>query len=236
MTENDDRYGKNRNLWRKVYGYHRTKPRTVTIVDSGSQGQVTFDLNETYRHRDFFKIDDTVIDLPFSTQYDEGLITFTGETQLEGTFNFRFDRPPIVVLTMESSSLTGSENINVYSQNVPDFTTFSVGVSAPFSGTIRYRAVSSQTYPTQISGNIYTTTGSFHIYAGRIDAIQATEYTASYTITSGSLEYRATPHDAFRDGTADVDLSNVVIGVSQSTNTISAPLTNKIHFHVTNPS
>jgi hypothetical protein len=231
--DTQNRYGGNRNVWRKVYGYSRQKPKIVTFVDTASSKSLTVDLNTYYKHRDYFIVDKVILPITSSTpivvlaEYDEGLINFNNETQKIGNFNFTFSNIPFVVLTIEPSG-DNTDNINLFGTGSPTTNYFTASLSAPFSGSIRYRAVYSSTYPTQVTSSY--SGSAFYVYGGEINASNAVDYTASYSIPGGTLEYRATSFDVNLNNTADVSLINTNLSNTESDNTISAPFTNKIYF------
>jgi len=254
MASDDDqqqRYGRNRNLWRKVYSYNKQKPRNFTIVDETTSRSLDVDLNQLYRHRDYFKIDK--IDLQPTgalnfVEYDEGLIYFGGETYKTGGYNFNFSGNPFVVYTREPTT-NNYQNVNVFGLGLPTYNQFIVGTSAPFSGSVRYRAVYSPFLPGYLGyvvhnpGAIYNIgikcnspyTASFAIWAGDENSMAQYAYTASYFMPSGSVEYRDETHDAVGDMSSDVALINQTLTTGSSTNIISAQLTNRIHWMVTTP-
>jgi hypothetical protein len=230
MSENPtNKYGKNRNAWRKVYGYARRQPNIVEFFDRETSTIVEKDLNQTLRHRDYFQVKDdkTVI------EYDEGIIYFNNVDSVTANYNILFSSSPIVVLTMEDSGSNNQGNVNIFGLSTPNYNQLTVGTSAPFSGSVRYRAIhTTRNYPVFLENQFYTS--SFWAYAGRIDTSLATDYTASFGgIPSGSLEYRATVFDAANDNSQDVALVNTYLTQNQSENTISSQLTNQIHFMVT---
>lgn len=233
MANNDERYGISANKWRRVYGRTRRKPHIVEYVDSGSQATVRVDLNKTYRHRDYFNIEGinrprAFWQLPTGSAalYEEGLITFAGETEMTVPFVGTFPSPPIVVYTVETVG-DDSENINVFGTAVPTADDMFVGLSAPFTGDIRYRAAYAATYP-KTATSAYT--GSMDIEAGAIDITDATEYTASYSLTAGTIEFRATFHDSLANSESNTGLLNDAYDETESTNSLTAPSSGKIHF------
>jgi hypothetical protein len=111
MAENDNRYGSNRNQWRKIYGYGRRKPNTVQVYDRDpATGEIptsgtlrSFDANTTLRHRDFFKIQGitsaSYLQLSSAVNffYEEGDVIFRNVSEVTGTaFASSFGGPPIV--------------------------------------------------------------------------------------------------------------------------------------------
>ena len=231
MTENDERYGGNKNRWRKTYGYSRKQPRVVQFFDSGSQTSASYDLKSTSRHRDMYILkgvnrrSGVAPFIPFSaTTYEEGLIIFNGECEVSYSFIKTFVSTPIVVYTVENV-LDDSNNINVFGADVPSLTGSSAATSAPFYGNIRYRAA----IPGGPNAASSASTGSMVVFAGQLDITNSIEYTASYSIPTGSLEFRATFHDT---GNAEANTFRELdsIGTGSAENSISMETTGKIHF------
>lgn len=200
MTDDiNNKYGGNaRNLWRKVYGYQNNKPQVVSVVDSITQVTYSLDLNKTLRHRDFFIIQGlnsgSQLEVSESSgyaigEYDEGLFHFSSITdQGTGSFNFTFSNFPIVVLSVESASLYG-EGVNVYGGNITP-SGFTFGMSAPFSGSIRWRAIYATSYPALCTSSY---TASITASAGSVSMTGQAYYTASFATLPGvPFSYRDT--------------------------------------------
>ena len=234
MANEQTRYGRNRNRWRKVYAYGANiKPKTVTFLDNASSNYLTLDLNKVYKHYDYH-IRQPDVDAPTNVTediYEEGIIHFNNETEKAFSFTTNWQHgPPYVVYSIETG-FDDNENVNVYGYDYPSLTGSIAGVSAPFSGTVRYRAISAPSYPVLTS---YGTTSSFYIFAGAIHVSYQNQYTASYSMPGDgtNLIYRATAHEYTNAFDNDVSLETDSISAINSLNTISAPMNNRIHFHV----
>jgi hypothetical protein len=236
VVTNDDRnnrYSKNRNLWRKVYTFRRRKPNVRQFVDPKTDLSFSLDLNQTLRHRDFFIVQ-TIVSGPFVSsiiaEYDEGLIAFDNTTMAAAPFSFCFsDTPDAVVLSVESVS-DYSNNIIPYGLGF-NSCSMSVGVSAPFSGNIRYRAAYSvDGYPAVATSSFAPGSGSFTVYAGHITASDVTSFTTTYDVgPMGPSSFRNSPWDFFTNFGADVFIDKTV-GITGSSGEISAPYNNPIYF------
>lgn len=235
--DDSERYGINKNLWRKTYGYSRRKPRIIQFFDSGSQSSSSLDQSNTYRHRDLYVIKGInrqeggfVLPEPppVTASYEEGLVSFSGECEKSFDFVGVFPSDPIVVFTVEPT-VNDSDNINIHGHALPSVTGANISLSAPFTGNIRYRAA--------IAGGPFSEstiyTASFDYYAGYIDITNSLEYTASYTIPTGTLEFRATFHDVVNNGESNTYDFNDNIGTSTSEHSLSMETTTRIHFIVT---
>jgi hypothetical protein len=164
------RYTRDRNSWRKVYGFRRQKAEVFSYEDNGKTKKR--DLTGLIRHRDFFRLgemDEAMLIIPeiILAEYDEGIITFTAEESTNQAFNFVFSGvPQAVVLTHETYG-TNEPRINYFGLN---FTTseMNVAASAPWTGTLRYRAVYSNTglYPRVVTSSFAPLSGTFNVMAG----------------------------------------------------------------------
>lgn len=245
-NDNDQKYGTNRHIWRHVYGYTRRKPRIISVTDRNVYTGVTaslprsVDINKIFRHRDYFKLQSPVsgsfLDLPIRADYEEGLVLFENETEVIANFQNPFVRgTPYVVYSVEPTD-NSSSNINVFGVNSPSHSTMRIGVSAPFSGAIRYRACLAESWPyTFPIGSTPYTGSALEIYAGEYDLVNgATDYTASFNLESGeNFVYRDTLFDSIGDSSMDVNTAVVTSSNTQAISTLSAPTTNRIHFIAT---
>lgn len=235
--ENNNRYGSGKNLWRKVYGYQNNKPRVVAVVDPQTSVTYSLDLNKTLRHRDYFIIKSLTsgsITTAASSgsgfsvaEYDEGLVLFSSIADTKtGSFNFTFSNAPIVVLSVESASLYG-ENLNVYGFSVSTGS-FTFGLSAPFTGSIRYRAIYAPSYPALATSSF---TASITASAGSANPGGLDYYTASFAALPGTpFSFRDTTWDTLGNQDVDVYLQTGTSSSNQATIDISAPLSSLIHF------
>jgi len=238
-NDQNNKYGGNaRNLWRKVYGYHNNKPQVVSIVDPQTQVTYSLDLNKTLRHRDFFIINgvnsgsQVIITSSFAfatAEYSEGIFTLPSlGTSGTGSFGFTFSHQPYVVLSVESASIYGG-NLNLYGGNITT-TGFTFDFSAPFSGSIRWRAIYSPTYPA-VATSAYT--ASITASAGSVAPGGKSFYTASFATLPGLPKFyydTAWANVGINDGSADVAFSHQTSSSNSETVEISAPTNTTIDF------
>lgn len=237
----NDKYGSNRNLWRKSYipGVRRP-PEIATIIVPDTDVTYSIDLNKTVRHRDFFRIIDVQ---PLNRdssgggiifgEYDEDLIHFNNETSKTFNFNIVFSSTPTLVFTMEypasgvNSFLAGTENIIPYGIS-KSINSASLGLSAPYSGTVRYRAVYSSFYPVNCTSFF---TSSIFCSAGEFIPANESAYTASYTDLGSSANiFLQSPYDDFGRSDSDVFIENQTKTSNIATNEISARISSSINF------
>lgn len=232
---NDEKYGgRSRGLWRKVYGYQNNKPQVVAFVDTATNTTMSLDLNRTFRHRDFFFIDSIIqgitesVPLPVASlaEYDEGVVSMSNTDLGVGYFNFNFTENPIIVLTVDSASQY-NENVIIYglSRNTASFT---FGTSAPFDGTIRYRAIYSASYPAYATSSF---TSSITASAGSTNPGGLSYYTASFAaLPDVPFKFLQTAWDLDSNMDVDVDLQAETSSSSGATIEISAPMSSSIHY------
>lgn len=229
---NDRRYGQNKNLWRKVYGYSGTKPNITQIIDSQTNTTYSVDANSIQRHRDYYEIRGPYESIYLSGgyaigQYDEGIIPFTmnGDTFASFNFSFNFSGRPYVVFTIDPNG-QNQENIIAYGISVSTTGAY-MGISAPYSGNIRYRAVNAPSYPAICSSSY---SSAFTCSAGSAVVVNDTFYTANFTPMAGVNFFLQTPWDFNNTNTSDVYLSasNITNGLVDTY--ISADYNNYIDF------
>ncbi len=240
----DSKYSKNKNLWRKTYniGPTRRPPVIESFVDSVSQITYSLDLQKILRHRDFFRIIKLSASFIAPTpplvlgEYDEDLIHFNNESYKSFNYNFTFSSNPIVVYTQgtAASSQPNTENINIFgiSKNTNGGV---VGLSAPYSGTIRYRAAYAPSYPSYFTGSmtsIAPTAGTFvaSIFADIPD--NESFITASWAPLASSNPYVfMTPYEdnSNFDGNVALTGSPGTLSNSGEVIEISAPMSSSIY-------
>lgn len=234
---NNDKYGRNRNLWRKVYGQINRPPDIRTVIDTVTATTFSLDLSKTIRDRNYFAI----VQNPVTGgseglalgEYDEGLITFTNESEKSVTFGITFSNEPVVVFTIEeaNASYPNSENINVFGFTLST-TGSHLGLSAPFTGTVRYRACFAAAYPSYFESAFAPVSGTFRASAGSVLVNNDSAYTASYAAMSNPpTSFRQTPFDSSYAHVADVKLEvPAAPGSTETPSDISAPVSTRIYY------
>ena len=227
-----DKYSKNRNLWRKVYGHQRRKPVVETFVDAVNAVTFSYDLNKIQRHRDYFIIKGSNVFIPSGivyAEYQEGLVLFSNTIEETINFNSCFSaEPDAVVLTIESAT-DNSHNIIVYGLDF-DACSMSIGLSAPFDGAIRYRAVYSSTgYPAVATSTFEPSSGTFTIYAGQYSVNNEEQVVIPYDVNGFPDGVFLTSWDESLNYDVNVYLSGSN-GLNNSTVNLSAPMENSLYY------
>lgn len=236
----NEKYSNNRNQWRKSYqiGLPKRPPNLVSLSKIGADGIIrnsVIDLNQTIRHRDPYRILGDIGRFADAVgEYDEGLINFNNETFKAFSYNFTFSSSPVVIYTIGAGTVPTTENINIYGMSRND-TGGVVALSAPFTGTIRYRAAYSTIYPQYFLGvaaSIAPTAGAFRASVDVEVPNNLNYVTASWDALSGipSAIY-ASPYDDSGNYDADVALA-ISAGTTSAMGTvyeISAPMSSSIY-------
>ena len=250
MADNN-KYGSNRNVWRKSYGTGQAKrpPQLFTydvydVVNEPTNfdpitgkplvsSSYTIDLQSTVRHRDFFKTFGKTGAVVIG-EYDEGLIHFNNTDTNSFSFNITFSSNPYLVFSVneEASTVQNTTNINIYGISV-NTAGGVLGLSAPFSGTIRYRAAYSDTFPAYFygrSGSITPTSGWFVASANKLTPDNQSYLSASWDALLGSFPYVfQTPFDDNSNFDANVAIQLVSLYNSGAMDELSAPMSSSIY-------
>lgn len=234
MTDDskNNKYGGNRNSWRRVYPRTRRKPVVETFVETLTNVTFSYDLNKTLRHRDFF-----IIKGIFATgssvvyaEYDEGLVKFSNEDFQTQAFSSCFSNvPDAIVLTVDPES-DSSENIIPYGISF-SACSMSIGLSAKFTGNVRYRAVYSSTgYPAIATSLFEPSSGTFSVIAGHVTASNSDSFTVPHDFGGPSPStVQMTIWDDFVNYDVDVYIGKSV-GTTGSDVNLSAPMTNILYY------
>jgi hypothetical protein len=236
VASNNDKYGRNRNLWRKIYGSITRPPDLRTIIDTVTATTYSLDLTKIVRDRSFFYITQNQVTGGLESlilgEYDEGLISFNNESEKTVVFGITFTNSPIVVFTMEEAypGAPNSENVAIFGFTAST-TGSHLGVSAPFSGTVRYRAAFAGVYPSYFQSAFAPASGTFRASAGALTPNESF-YTASYATLAGApASFRQSPFDSGYSHLADVKLEVVgTPGASSTVSDITAHTTTPIHY------
>lgn len=235
MTNNiNNRYGINRNLWRKTYGYNKFKPINVTITDQITSQSFTYDLNQTTRHRDFYIIRDiagqiiTARGIEFG-EYDEDLVFFDFSDGTEKLFNFNFEFTNNPIVTLKAENENELSNINVFGISYSTTGAY-IGISAPYSGNIRYRAIYSDTYPAYVT-SAYTTSIMTASAGSTTVSLQDYYYSNFGTLQSAPEFIYETAWDS-TDDSSNIDIRTNFVTSNLISSSLSSIYSKDIHFIV----
>lgn len=161
-------------------------------------------------------------------QYDEDTVTITGQTTAIVTFNVMFDSRPVLSLIIDTTD--DQSNVNVFATSLTN-TGFVLNTSAPFTGSVTYRAIYSAAYPVYVRREIASSSAVYYAAAGYSNP-QSSEFLATFdslgvvptTVFFGMV-------DVSGSGTANVavvqtgSLSQTELPVS-----LSAHIMNEVHY------
>jgi hypothetical protein len=238
----NNKYIKNRNEWRKSYpiGIPRRPPVIVTESKIGADGNTytsTFDLNQVIRHRDVYQILGDTLDISLLLgEYDEDLIHFNDETVKTFSFNFTFSNNPTVVYSQGASATAepNTENVNIF--GITRTTTGGiVALSAPYSGTIRYRAAYAGSYPSYFTGSVASIAPTAGVFIASVDKkvpLNASFVTSSWApLASAAPTPFQSPYDdnSNFDGNVALTTKYGTLNGSGEVIEISAPMSSSIY-------
>lgn len=238
----NNKYIKNRNEWRKSYpiGIPRRPPVFITESKLGNDGNVytsTFDLNQVIRHRDVYELlGDTTDIAGLLGEYDEDLIHFNNEAYKNFTYNFIFSNNPTVVFSQNISdpAQPNTENINIFGIST-SVTGGLVALSAPYSGTIRYRAAYAASYPSYFTGTLASISPTAGVFIASVDREVPNNQsfvTASWaTLSTPGPSVFSSPYDDNSNFDGDVGLTPKfgTLNSSGEVIEISAPMSSSIY-------
>lgn len=215
----------NRNSLRKIYSINRVVPRLITL-GSGE----TIDANRQSIHRDFYVIEQrTQFEISSSVVYgiyEDDYIHLNHETTKSIIFSQTFPVPPIVVLSLEDN--TGLENIIPFLSSLNALGA-TVNVSSEYSGSIRYRAIYSPTYPATVLDQPNNPSTALTITATSVSLVNSTSFTASYS-SVGHIPVQSFFTLYGLNGQGNVSISSGTIGEFTNSGSFSSEITGQLYF------
>lgn len=223
----NDKFGRNRAKFRKVYAYGMNRrPDVREFVDALTNVTRSFNFQQIIRDRDYYLINGTEV-LTFPTeaivQYSEENYHTTGSVEyIDVTFPFSFNQTPIVAFRLYPEwILTSGSNVAYWMTDLTA-TGFKAKFSAPFEGRLTYRAVyTNETYPVYVE----RTTGSFVWVAGA-----QLNYTGQSSVTMSFATLPSTPTEVFSnpiglnsDETLNIGQAYAAVNSAFTTNELSFP-------------
>lgn len=218
-----------RGSFRKVYGPTRQPPQLHSFVEDGQLK--TVDANKFHVNRELYLITDKLgigaSQLGEGAVYEEDTISFTNESFKNVEFLQAFTAAPIVVLTIDSGD---DSNIMTHLTFV-DIAEMGVGLSAPFTGVIRYRAIYSPSYPVFVINYPHAPSTVLKVNAGGIDVVNQSSFTTSFpAMSSLPASLYCTPVDVNNSGDVDVAVTDTSFTLTGIEGSLSSPITNRINF------
>lgn len=193
----NERYTRNRNLWKKAYPLVGQKPRVQEFV----AGEITYSINlgNIQRDRNLYRIYPDYGQFPIPVIPPEGphnwedgkylLVDGNPDTEYTITFNEPFVNPPIVCFGIIANIATNpdmilpdsndispsgggysSPTVHVYGVNSPTQTSATFRLSANYTGTIHYFAFDSLVAATVTPNPLYWNSGIYQASGGSATA------------------------------------------------------------------
>jgi hypothetical protein len=161
-------------------------------------------------------------------QYDEDVVLFGGETSKAVSFNLIFDSAPIVVLSITSN--TEDSNLNSFVSSLSS-TGMVINTSAPFSGSIVYKAIYASSYPVYVRRTPLYSSGTYYASAGSI-APNDTEFVVNFAnLGTSTVSTFLTPVDI--DGAGGANVAFVATGSATASSmpvSMSSHLVGRVHY------
>ena len=227
----NDNFGGNRSRYRKVYAYgSNRRPDVRTFVDSVTEVTTSFDFQKIIRDRDYFLIDgQSTLTFPTASNVfrfiEETYSTTTDVEYINVRFPISFDGTPYVGFTVHPESTLSQSNVGYWATDISE-NGFKANFSAPFSGTMLYRAVyNPSTFP------VYTErmpgSGNFAwVSAMSVHHITQSSITMSFDALPGVPEsVLSNPFGGAGDPLLNVGQAYSAVTSSFVTNELSGPLT-----------
>lgn len=242
----DDKFGKNRNKFRRVYNYGLSRrPDVRQFVDSLTDTTKSLDFQRIIRDRDYFLIrQNEELSFPPPTPAPSGSAEYlevtVGQFQSQLTFPVTFPTPfsgtPFLAFELSQSQFTGTDGEEVPNVAwwVSDLTTngFNANFSAPFTGKLVYRGVySALGYPATVNRATDLSGSPGIVSAGSVTLSNQSSVTMSWDpLPNFPKRLNYAPVVASTDGTADVGQTISAVESTHAVNELSAPFTGQIHF------
>jgi len=231
----------NRSRYTITYGYVRTPPDYRTIAGLDGQ-EKTIDVNRFVYNRDYYLVPgttipgDSAIANNGTAEYDEALITLNYEDTKTINFNITFSSTPIATLEIYPAN---SDNYIPYILSITT-SSMTIGVSAPTSGTLIYKAINltSGMFPVLITRNTLFPSIQTIATAGRISMNNQIQTDVAYSelaaVMSGIPELIITTQD---NGslTADTGISYDEIGVADTIINMSSEFSGSLNYIALRP-
>lgn len=227
----NDNFGSNRSRYRRVYAYGANRrPDIRAFVDSATETTKSFDFQKIIRDRDYFLIDgQSTLTFPTASNnflfIEETYFTSTDVDHIDVRFPLAFDGMPYVGFTLHPESTMSQSNVAYWATDVSE-NGFRANFSAPFSGTMLYRAVyNPSVYP------VYTErmpgSGNYAwVSAGSTQFTGQSSITMSFATLPGVPEsVLMNPVGGAGDHLLDVGQAYSGVGADFIFNELSSPLT-----------
>lgn len=224
----DDKYGRNRAKFRRVYAYGvNRRPDVREFVDAVAEVTKSFNFQQIIRDRNYYIVNgDMVLTFPTASieiQYYEGSYHTTGSVDfINVTFPSAFYQNPFVAFRLYPEwVMTSGSNVGYWVTDVST-TGFKANFSAPFEGRMTYRAVyTNGGYPVYVQ----RTTGSY-VWVAAAEHTYTTQSSVTMSfdaLPSVPTEVFSNPVGSNSDATLNIGQAYAAVDVDFTTNNLSEP-------------
>lgn len=226
----NDKYGRNRSKFRKVYAYgSNRRPDIREFYDVVTEASRSFNFQQIIRDRNYFQINgDMVLTFPTASAeiqfLEENYHTTGSVTSIDVSFPLTFLQDPFVAIRLYPEwVLTSGSNVPYWVTDIST-TGFKANFGAPFEGQMIYRAVYTDgSYPVYVQ----RTTGSYvWISAAEQTYTDLSSVTMSFDpLPSVPTEVFSNPVGTLADSTLNIGQAYAAVDVDYTTNVLSIPYT-----------
>lgn len=238
----DDKVGRHRARFRKVYPYGNTRrPDVRSFVDAITNTTKSFDFQKIQHDYPYYSVP-TYLSTSWAMSggisyatFLEATETFTNQTSYTVTFSTPFGGTPYLAFAPSQSQFSGSDGQET--PNVAWWVTgltsggFTANFSAPFTGKITYRGVyTTGSYPIYVNRNTDLSGSYAWVSAGSSSLTNQSSLSMSFAALPSLPEFlNYNPVGSTSD---ELNIGQTIWAVSNSyaVNELSAPFTGIIHF------
>lgn len=170
----------NRGAFRKQYSRFPVPPQLITLTDD-----TVLDATKYQVHRDFY-IKQVNVGATGSVrfgEYEEGYAIFDwSDEEVAVTFTTPFSSPPIVIINLDPYT-DPLQNVRAEITSV-DETSFGVRLSAPYSGSVEYKAVYASSYPAPVVRQPLNPSLQYALVYGAVIDASSSYFSASFNLSS----------------------------------------------------
>lgn len=170
----------NRGAFRKQYSRFPVPPQIITLADN-----TEVDATKYQVHRDFY-IKQVNIGLTGSVrfgEYEEGYAVFDWtDEEVTVTFSTTFSSSPIVVINLDPYT-DPLQNVKAEITAV-DQTSFNLRLSAPYSGSVEYKAVYADSFPAPVVRRTLNPSLQYALVYGAVIDASSSYFSASFNLNN----------------------------------------------------
>lgn len=218
----------NRGAFRKQYSRFPAPPQIVTLSDN-----TQLDITKYQVHRDFYvkQVNMGLVNSVQIGEYEEGCAVFDwADQELTVNFSTTFSSSPIVVINLNPYT-DSLQNIKAEITSVNQ-TSFAVRLSAPYSGSVEYKAVYANSFPIPVVRQTLNPSLQYSLVYGAVIDASSSYFSASFNLNSNVPDLAFyTPYSPANVGMFDITTGSF-IGTNSVAGDLSDLYTGQINFIV----